>query len=262
MKAENPMLEVRTEGSGPEVLFVHGGAGPADHLGRGRGAGGSAGRCASPIRRGYGASPEPVGGRQDFDVDAADLAPLLARRPHLVAHSYGCHARLHRATRRPELGPLADADRAAALLPQPRRRRRRAAALARRRDAHDGENTEPGRLREFLRISGVEVDDGPLPEAVLAGVRRAQGDRLASEARPDLAAIRAAGIPALVASGDHRPRSSGSATSSPRRWPPSACTPPEPATSSPGRRVSWARSRTSSKRLSRRPPRARRGERC
>src|SRR3954453_21695511 len=61
-------------------------------------------------------------------------------------------------------------------------------------------------LREFLRIAGAPgVDDGPLPEAVANGVRRAHGGRLPREARPELDRIREAAVPALVASGGHTP---------------------------------------------------------
>ena len=48
-------------------------------------------------------------------------------------------------------------------------------------------------------------DEGPLPEEVAHGVRRAHGGRLPGEARLDLGVLREAGIPALVASGGHTP---------------------------------------------------------
>ncbi len=66
-----------------------------------------------------------------------------------------------------------------------------------------GLSTNPATLREFLRLSGAPVDDGPLSEEVARGVRRAHGARLPSEAKPDLDVLRTTGIPALVASGDH-----------------------------------------------------------
>jgi hypothetical protein len=49
------------------------------------------------------------------------------------------------------------------------------------------------------------VDDGPLPEAVANGVRRAHGGRLPGDARPALNRIHEAAVPSLVASGDHTP---------------------------------------------------------
>ncbi len=67
-----------------------------------------------------------------------------------------------------------------------------------------GLETESATLREFLKIAGAPVRDyGPLPEEVLRGVRRAHGSRHPAEARPTLEVLRAAGIPSLVASGDH-----------------------------------------------------------
>jgi hypothetical protein len=70
----------------------------------------------------------------------------------------------------------------------------------------EGLDSDPGVLRAFLRMAGAPgVDEGPLPEAVANGVRRAHGGRLPGEARPALERIRTAGVPALVASGDHAP---------------------------------------------------------
>jgi len=197
-------LAVRTEGAGPEVLLLHGGAGPPTTW---RGLEPMAGRWTMryAYRRGYGQSPPPIDGRQDFDVDATDLEPLLAGRPHVVAHSYGGLGSSIAAARRPELV------RSLTLIEPPLYALSRGAPEAEHLRAlgdevlTHGEQMDPERLREFLLISGAEVGDGPLGEGVLAGVRRAQGNRLASEAEPDLAAIRAAEVPVLVASGDHQP---------------------------------------------------------
>jgi pimeloyl-ACP methyl ester carboxylesterase len=69
-----------------------------------------------------------------------------------------------------------------------------------------GLDTDPARLREFLKASGAPVPgEGPLPSEVIRGVRRAQGSRPPTEARPALELLRAAGTPSLVASGDHLP---------------------------------------------------------
>jgi len=197
-------LRVEAVGSGPEVLLVHGGAGPRTTW---RGLEPLAERWTLryAYRRGYGESPEPIDGRQDFDVDADDLEPLLAARPHVVAHSYGGLGSSIAATRWPEQV------RSLTLIEPPLYALSRGAPeVEHLRALGDemltlGERMDPERMREFLRISGAEVGDGSLGEGVLAGIRRAQGNRLASEAEPDLTAIRAAGIPVLVASGDHEP---------------------------------------------------------
>lgn len=157
-------------------------------------------------RRGYPPSPPPPDRSQDFEVDAADLAALLDARPHVVAHSYGVLGTLIAATRNPArvrsltlieppLYSLAGDD------PEIERLERLGNAVL-----TDGLDADPATLREFLRMAGApDVGDGPLPEAVASGVRRAHGGRLPREARPPLELIRDAGIPSLVASGDHTP---------------------------------------------------------
>ena len=195
-------VEVIREGHGPEVLLVHGGASPRTTW---VGLQPLAARwtLAYVHRRGYPPSPPPET-RQDFEVDAADIEPLLAGRPHVVAHSYGTLGALYAAGRAPERvrsltiiePPLAH------LLPDDPE----AARFVRLGDEFlaNGPGMDPAELREFLRIAGAPgIGDGPLPAEVAAGVRRALGGRLVSEARPPLEAIRAAGIPVLVASGDH-----------------------------------------------------------
>jgi pimeloyl-ACP methyl ester carboxylesterase len=196
---------VLREGEGAEILLVHGGAGPETTW-----------AALAPLRarwtlalvhrRGYAPSPPPPEGRQDFEVDAADIASLLDGRPHVVAHSYGVLGTLIAATRapaqvrsltliEPPLYLVAPGD------PDVERLERMGNAVL----TH-GLATDAGTLREFLRLAGApDVDDGPLPDAVARGVRRAHGSRLPGEAHPALEVIRDAGIPSLVASGDHAP---------------------------------------------------------
>jgi pimeloyl-ACP methyl ester carboxylesterase len=196
-------VAVIREGEGPEILLVHGGASPSTTW-----------APLAPLkarwtlafvhRRGYPPSPQPPDGRQDFDVDAADLVPLLDARPHVVAHSYGVLGTVIAATRRPgrvrsltliepPLFYLVPGD------PEVARLERMGNAVLTR-----GLDTDPATLREFLRLAGAPVvDDGPLPDEVAAGVRRAQGGRLPSETRPELDVLRDARIPSLVVSGDH-----------------------------------------------------------
>jgi pimeloyl-ACP methyl ester carboxylesterase len=198
----NP-IEVIRQGSGPQILLVHGGASPRTTWGA-LGQLGERWTLDFVYRRGYPPSPPEPDGRHDFDVDAADLAPLLERKPHLVAHSYGVLGAVIAAARQPErvrsltlieppLFHLVPGD------PEVERLEQIGNAVL----AH-GLDTDPATLREFLRISGARgVGDGPLPDDVANGVRRAHGGRLPSEAHPDLDRIRQAGVPSLVASGDH-----------------------------------------------------------
>ncbi|MFD4632432.1 alpha/beta fold hydrolase [Streptomyces sp. NPDC058284] len=194
------VVVVRT-GSGPEVLLVHGGAGPRTTWG-----------ALSPLtdrwtlahvhRRGYPPSPPPREG-QDFAVDALDLAPLLVGRPHVVAHSYGVLGALTAVADAP------DGVRSLTLIEPPLTwlvpDDPEVARLQRIGDAvlTHGMDTDPVELREFLRLAGAPVGDGPLPRDVVAGVRRAHGARLPGEARFSLDRVRRTGVPVLVASGGH-----------------------------------------------------------
>jgi pimeloyl-ACP methyl ester carboxylesterase len=198
-------VAVMREGEGPEVLLVHGGASPETTWGplaplR------ASWTLARLYRRGYPPSPPPPEGRQDFEVDAADVASLLDARPHIVAHSYGVLGTLLAATRgparvrsltliEPPLFYLVPDD------PEVARLERMGNEVL----TH-GLEADAATLREFLRLAGApDVDDGPLPDEVARGVRRAHGGRLPSEARPALELVRDAGIPSLVVSGGHAP---------------------------------------------------------
>jgi pimeloyl-ACP methyl ester carboxylesterase len=197
-------ISVTRAGEGPEVLLVHGGASPDTTWGP---LAPLAARwtLASVHRRGYPPSP-PADRAQDFGVDAADIFPLLSSRPHVVAHSYGVLGALIAAGQGPEevrsltlieppLFYLVPGD------PEVEHLERIGNTVLR-----EGLDADPEVLREFLRVSGAPgVDDGPLPEDVANGVRRAHGGRIPGEARPALDSIRKAAVPCLVASGDHMP---------------------------------------------------------
>lgn len=92
------------------------------------------------------------------------------------------------------------------------------------------------------------VDDGPLPEAVANGVRRAHGGRLPGEARPALEPIRKAAVPSLVASGDHTPGIERICDPWPSLSTRSAWSPPAQGISSPRRQGSPSGSSGSSSR--------------
>jgi len=202
MTAAASRIAVTREGTGPDVLLVHGGASPSTTWA----ALGALSRRWTLLfahRRGYPPSPPPIAGRQDFEVDASDLVPLLDASPHVVAHSYGALGALIAAGRRPHqvrsltiIEPalfISDDDPEVA-----RFRQMGDAVLA------NGLDADPVTLRRFLQISGTPVTKtGPLPEEVVRGVRRAHGSRSPSEARPDLEVLRDAAIPSLIVSGDH-----------------------------------------------------------
>jgi pimeloyl-ACP methyl ester carboxylesterase len=157
-------ISVIREGEGPEILLVHGGASPEATWGalaplRTRWT------LASVHRRGYPPSPPPLDERQDFDVDAADILPLLGSHPHVLAHSYGVLGVLIAAGQTPEnvrsltlieppLYYLVSGD------PEIERLERIGDAVL-----AEGLDADPETLRAFLRIAAAPgVDDGPLPE--------------------------------------------------------------------------------------------------
>jgi pimeloyl-ACP methyl ester carboxylesterase len=195
-------IVVRREGTGPVVLLVHGGASPTTTW-EGLSSLSRRWTLAFAYRRGYPPSPTPRDGRKDFEIDAADLAPLLDERPHLVAHSYGALGALIAAASRPDHVRSLTIIEPALFIP------RDDPEVARFRQLGDtvmthGMATDPILLRRFLRIAGAPVPDtGPLPDNVIRGVLRSHGTRSPSEADPDLEALRDAAIPTLVASGDH-----------------------------------------------------------
>jgi pimeloyl-ACP methyl ester carboxylesterase len=194
---------VTRQGEGPEVLLVHGGASAQTTWG-----------ALRPLqerwtlallhRRGYPPSPPPPGGRQDWELDAADVALALGSRVHLAAHSYGVVAALLAAVQAPARV------RSLTLIEPPIYHLLPGDADVERLEGIGNEVLEkglaadPATLREFLRVAGApELGDGPLPEEVARGVRRAHGGRPPGEARPALGLLREAGIPSLVASGGH-----------------------------------------------------------
>lgn len=194
-------LAVRTLGAGPPLLLVHGGVGPratwvaqedlAEWF-----------RLLIPSRRGFAGSP--AAGRQDYEEDAADLEPLLAdERPHAVGFSYGAVGLTLAAGRAPHrLRSLT--------LIEP--------TLFGAAAGHPGvvalsslsatyTSGAPGDHAAFERWTGV-ADDGAAAELgdELDEARRlAAGMRMPDDADPDLGAVRAAGVPALVVSGGHHP---------------------------------------------------------
>jgi pimeloyl-ACP methyl ester carboxylesterase len=165
-----PIAVIR-EGAGPEVLLVHGGASPSTTWGA-LAPLGQRWRLALVHRRGYPPSPPPPAGRQDFELDGADLVPLLEGGPHVVAHSYGVLGTLIAATSagarvrsltliEPPLWYLAARD------PE-------VAHLERIGDAvlTHGLDAEPATLREFLRLAGAPVLGGGRSRASRRSSRR------------------------------------------------------------------------------------------
>lgn len=201
--ANRPITVIRG-GTGPEILLVHGGASPQttwsgleDLKERWT--------LMFAYRRGFAPSPDPPGGRQDFEIDATDIGELLDTRLHLVGHSYGGVAAAIAAIRRPTQVRSLTLLEPALFFPADDPEVARFQRMGEQCLIH-GLDTEPTMLREFLKIAGAPIaGDGQLPDEVARGVLRAQGSRPPSQARPPLKLVRDAGIPSLVASGAHHP---------------------------------------------------------
>jgi pimeloyl-ACP methyl ester carboxylesterase len=194
-------LAVRTVGSGPPLLLVHGGVGPTATWAAQEPLA-ARWQLSIPWRRGFGESPPTE--RQDFEDDAADLAALLVagNRPHAVAFSYGGIGLLLAAGRAPGLvrsltliePPLFDL---AADHPD-------VAALVLLSNAYAGGSDDA--VADFERFAGLGgAGAGELGGELDEARRLARGIRQPDEADPDLVAINAAGVPALVVSGGHHP---------------------------------------------------------
>jgi pimeloyl-ACP methyl ester carboxylesterase len=194
-------LDTRVLGSGPRVVLVHGGAGPHTTWEM-QGPLAERRQLVIPSRRGFDGSPAT--GRQDFEHDAADLLPLIAPRAHLVGFSYGGLGALIAAGQRPDLvrsltiieTPLFSIARGDAEVDRFERLSNEFLA--------EGLDARPAVLEEFLAAAALPGPaSGPLPPEIEAAMRLARGGRPPGEAHPDLEAIRLAGLPVLVVSGDH-----------------------------------------------------------
>jgi pimeloyl-ACP methyl ester carboxylesterase len=196
-------LHRRVIGKGPRAVLVHGGAGPRTTWEM-QGPLAERWQLVIPSRRGFDGSP--ITGRQDFELDGADLLPLLSPAAHLVGFSYGGLGALIAAAQRPDLL------RSLTIIETP------LFAIARRDEEvdrferlsneflADGLDARREVLDEFLPAAALPAPAaGPLPPDVEAEISLARGGRRPGEADPDLDAIRRASVPVLVVSGDHLP---------------------------------------------------------
>src|SRR5712691_7151751 len=92
-------LEIQVWGAGARVLLVHGNVMNGPLLWSEQRPLAERWRLEIVNRRGYGQSPPTD--RQDFAIDAQDIAELLADGAHLVGHSYGGVGALLAAAMRP-----------------------------------------------------------------------------------------------------------------------------------------------------------------
>ena len=196
-------LAVRVEGDGPRLVLVHGGAGPelswekqlplAERW-----------TLVMPWRRGYGDSPPAE--RQDWEADAEDLDALVESGDRLVAFSYGGLSASIVAGRRadelealvliePPLFSVGPDD------PQIRPMMELSA-----RFTSGATDDDPEAHWRFLTMAGVKRprDESDARE-IERLTRHARHLRAPVDARPDLTAVRNAGLRTLAVSGEHNP---------------------------------------------------------
>jgi pimeloyl-ACP methyl ester carboxylesterase len=156
-----------------------------------------------PDRRGF--EPNPPAERTDFEADAADIAPLLGDGAHLVGHSYGAMCALFTAALRPRVVRSLTVIEPPALSlgrGHPEVEAQIVDFVERRRE------TDPEKfMRTFLERMGAPTDSlpSPLPEGLERRVRLSMHERPPWEVSLPVEAVRSAGIPVLVVSGDHSP---------------------------------------------------------
>jgi pimeloyl-ACP methyl ester carboxylesterase len=196
-------LTVRVEGRGPRLVLVHGGVGPelswerqlplAERW-----------RLVIPWRRGYGESPPAE--RQDFEADAEDLDALVEPGDRLVGFSYGgLSAAIVAGRRAGELEALVLIEPPLFALGPDDPLIRPMLELSARFTAGETED-DPDAHWRFLTMAGVKRPRGETDERDIERLTRlARHLRPPADARPDLAAIREAGMPVLSVSGDHNP---------------------------------------------------------
>ena len=198
-------IHVEHWGEGPPVMLVHGSiAGGASTWAAQRPLA-ARWRLVVVDRRGY--FPNPPAEREDFEVDAGDVAGLLTEPMHLVGHSYGGVVAMLAAARRPDAvrSLTVNEPPAFGILPDDPVVRDHARGL---RELWEHGPSDPAAfLRAFVAHVGSSfvVPPDPLPPPLLQNARLLRHERPTDEAQIPLDDLRAAPFPKLVVSGGHSP---------------------------------------------------------
>jgi pimeloyl-ACP methyl ester carboxylesterase len=195
-------LHVQRWGEGSPVMLVHGAVLNGEMAWAQQRPLASRWTLVVPDLRGY--WPNPPVEREDFEVDAVDIAEMLGDGMHLVGFSYGCVVALLAAAQRPA------AVRSLTVIEPPayglvRGNPEVEASLAQTMEIWTTGPRDPeGFLRLFLEsVGGGARLPSPLPPPLLQHARLLQGARPPSEAVIPVAHLRAAPFPKLVISGGH-----------------------------------------------------------
>jgi pimeloyl-ACP methyl ester carboxylesterase len=197
-------LHTQRWGQGPPVLLVHGSVLNGEMTWAQQRPLADRWNLIVPDRRGY--WPNPPAEREEFAVDAGDIAALLGGGMHLVGHSYGGVVALLAAASRP------DAVRSLTVIEPP------AFGLVRGEPVVEewlgrtiefwehGPRDPEAFLRAFLGAVGSNAAlPSPLPPPLLQHARLLQVERPPWEAQIPLAQLREAPFPKFVVSGAHSP---------------------------------------------------------
>ena len=196
-------ISVRTLGSGPRLVLVHGGIGPELSWERQLPLA-ERHTLVIPSRRGY--EPSPKAERQDFEADVQDLDGLIEPGDRLVGFSYGGLSASIVAGRRPEaIAALVLIEPPLFALARDDPGVQRMIDLSSRFTSGDTDEDPEAHWR-FLAVAGIKR---PRNEADARAIERltrlARHLRSPLDAEPDLAAVKAAGVPSLAVSGEHEP---------------------------------------------------------
>jgi len=202
-----PVLRLQQWGEqGPLALLVHGSVANGESTWSDQRPLADRRRLLVVDRRGY--FPNPQIEREDFEVDALDIAGLVAERGplHLVGHSYGGIVCLLASALEPSCV------RSLALIEPPAfghalHDPEVAAFSNELQRLFDEGSTQPDAfLREFLDLAGFRSRlEGPLPEPLLQHARLLQATRHPRDAVVPLEILRLAPFPKIVFSGAHSP---------------------------------------------------------
>jgi pimeloyl-ACP methyl ester carboxylesterase len=200
-------LHIERWGQGPQVLLVHGSVLNGEMTWGEQRPLGDRWTLVVPDRRGY--FPNPPEEREDFEVEAGDIADLLQEigGAHLVGHSYGGVISLLAAAKRPDLV------KSLTVIEPPafgvvRGDPELDAWLTKTQEFWvNGPRDPEAFLRAFLGAVGSAAQlPSPLPPPLMQHARLLMVERAPWEAQIPLEALRSARFPKLVVSGAHNPQ--------------------------------------------------------
>jgi pimeloyl-ACP methyl ester carboxylesterase len=187
---------------GPQILFVHGSVTNGEMTWKEQRPLADRWRLLVVDRRGY--FPNPPAEREDFEVDAADVAEILGAGMHLVGHSYGGVVALLAAAARPEAVRSLTVIEPPAFGVAPRTAEMQAFTERLRRHWDQGPSDPDAFLRGFLMLVGSSArPPSPLPPPLLQSAKLLRVERSPGEAVIPLDRLRQAPFSKLVVSGAH-----------------------------------------------------------